>query len=63
MQIKKEVKIEIPAVPNFIRVSVGGEVERGREMVNIEEFSKEELEEIGKQWTYNLIAQANQRRQ
>ena len=48
--MKKELQIEIPETPNFLRVkgmSAG--------MLPIRDFTVEELEKIGKEWTQNLI--------
>lgn len=52
--MKKEIKVEIPSTPNFIKV---GEV-----VVSIEDFTDEELKELGKEWTEDLLKKAQKKR-
>lgn len=49
-----EIELEIPMTPNFIRY---GE----RKHIPIQDFTIEELREIGKQWTENLIKAAKKK--
>lgn len=59
MKKKIEVEIEAPIVPNFLRNIV-----KGREkalLIPIQDLSDEELEEIGKEFTRNLIKQARKK--
>ena len=43
-----------PSVPNFIQVRVGNKKEVVT--VPVQDFSEEELREIGKRWTEDLVA-------
>lgn len=52
--MKKEVEVLIPRVPNFINA--------GKEMVPIGEFTDDELEKIGREWTANLLEKARKTR-
>lgn len=55
MPIKVTVAVECPRVPNFLKM--------GREVaIDIKEFSDDELREIGRQWTIELLKAAHQRR-
>lgn len=47
--MEKKIKIECPIVPNYLRV------EGMEEAIRISEFTEEELLEIGKEWTEELI--------
>ena len=49
-------EVEIPSVPNFLRSP------DGRAAIAIDEFSREQLEEIGRQWTEALIKKAKKRK-
>lgn len=54
MAVKIEVTVECPMVPKFLRC--------GRDvMVDIKEFTDEQLEQIGKDWTRQLIEEAHKR--
>lgn len=48
--------VQIPKVPNFIRVGYGE-----RMMISVAEFSEEELRAIGHEWTEALIKRAKER--
>ena len=52
--MKKEIKIEIPSTPNYIKV---GDVALG-----IEEFTDDELKQLGTEWTEELIKKAGKKR-
>ena len=52
--MKKEIKVEIPMTPNYIKV--------GDVVVSVEDFTEAELSEIGKEWTMALIEKANKKR-
>ena len=56
-QLKKEVDIEIPSLPNFIRTSD----QHFRSVISISEFSEEELQKIGEEWTCALIKKAKKK--
>ena len=51
--MEKKVKVNIPKVPNFIKV--------GNEFISVTEFTEDELNEIGKEWTAKLIARSKDR--
>lgn len=53
MEIK--LKAHIPHTPNFIKV--------GENMIELADFSDEDLRQIGKEWTELLIAKARQPRE
>lgn len=55
MSVEIKVKVECPTVPKFLRF--GSAV-----MVDIKEFTDEQLEQIGRDWTRNLIEAARKRR-
>ena len=60
MKRKIEVEIEPPTTPNFLRNKV-----KGREkaiLIPIQDLTDEELEEIGKEFTENLIKSAKKKR-
>ena len=57
--MKKEIQIEIPSVPNFIKVA--GELV-SEVVVDISDFTDEELKEMGNEWTENLLENARKRR-
>lgn len=48
---KKKMAVVIPLTPSFLKV--------GEQYVSIGEFTEDELREIGKEWTENLIKKAN----
>lgn len=50
----KNIPVEIPETPNFIRV--------GNNPYPIKDFTIEELEDIGREWTKKLIEKANKRK-
>jgi hypothetical protein len=50
--IYKNMPIEIPSTPDFIKV--------GEAMCSISTFTEDELQNIGKMWTINLIEKARQ---
>lgn len=52
--INRNVEVELPLLPNFIR--------SGKEAHPIKSFSKKELQEIGKKWTYALLEKAGYER-
>lgn len=52
--MQKSIQIEIPRPPNFIRTDY--------KTIPIENFTDEELRDIGKEWTDNLIKNAHQRK-
>lgn len=45
--------VVIPLTPSFIKVS--------EQYVSIDEFTEDELREIGREWTENLIKKANKK--
>ena len=49
------VKIKIPEIPNYISADEG--------LLPIEDFTTGELNEIGKEWTKELIEKADKNRQ
>lgn len=55
MKIKlfKNIPVEIPSIPNFIRVGSG--------TFPIQDFTEEELKHIGEEWTKKLIEKANKK--
>lgn len=61
----KELPVEIPRVPNFIRIKLCSkhtDREKDPVLLGIEDFTDEELREIGKEWTETLVALATKRR-
>ena len=50
--------IEMPSAPNFIKTKIGG----ADTSMPIENFTDEQLKEIGDRWTKELIARANSKR-
>ena len=50
--MQKNIELETPAAPNFIRAK------GGTKMFSIKEFSEYELREIGHEWTEELIKKA-----
>ncbi len=52
--MKKEIEISLPSIPNFLKV---GEV-----VLDISDFSDDELQQIGKEWTEKMIKLAHDRR-
>lgn len=52
--MEKRIKVEIPAVPNFIKA--------GSEMISIADYTDDELSKIGFEWTEKLIEHAEYRR-
>jgi hypothetical protein len=54
--MKKEIEIEIPLIPNYIRHKGGNGV------VPIGVFSDKELEGIGREWTIKLVEKARLKR-
>jgi len=48
-------EIQTPTTPNFIQVRIGRQESN---TVPISDFSEEELREIGKKWTEDLVASA-----
>lgn len=48
--INRNVEIELPLLPNFL-IS-------GDKSYSIKDFSKKELQEIGKKWTFALLEKA-----
>jgi hypothetical protein len=55
MIIQKSQEVEIPLLPNFIKL--------GNCMTSIADFSDDELHSIGHEWTARLIMAAQKRRQ
>jgi len=55
MKKQFEVKIIIPEVPKHIKYEG-----QGRRIIPISEFTKEELEQIGIEWTVNLIKKSQE---
>ena len=52
MEIKLNLKIKLPTIPNYIRLK------NSDTPIHISFFKKEELEQIGKLWTQELIKKA-----
>lgn len=52
-------EIQTPTTPNFIQVRIGKDQST---TVPISDFSEEELREIGKKWTEDLVASARKRK-
>lgn len=50
---EKKMAVVIPLTPSFIKVS--------EQYVSIDEFTEDELREIGREWTENLIKKANKK--
>ena len=59
--MQKNIEMELPSLPNFIRAK---ETMKGQErsVIDVADFSDEELREIGKEWTEALIEHARERR-
>ncbi len=51
--MKKSLEVKIPLTPNFIRC--------GNDSIPIEDFTEEELTELGRRWTENLIEKAKKK--
>lgn len=49
----KNIPVEIPSVPNFIKV--------GNSTFPIKEFTEEELKDIGNEWTKKLIEKSKRK--
>lgn len=52
-------KIQTPTTPNFIKVRVGSKEEV---TLPISDFTEEELREVGRKWTEELIISAKRRK-
>jgi hypothetical protein len=52
-------EIQTPTTPNFIHVQIGKDQSN---TVPISDFSEEELREIGKKWTEDLVVSARRRK-
>jgi len=57
MKINVELNIKIPSVPNFIMPE-----NKNHASIPISDFSNEQLEDIGREWTEKLIKLAETRR-
>jgi hypothetical protein len=53
MKIKVQAQIEIPRVPNFLKM-------QGGQTIPVSAITEEGLREIGQRWTEALIARANE---
>ena len=63
MEVTKTLTIEIPSLPNFIKATESfGDSTLREETLNIEDFTVEQLQELGKAWTAALINHAETRR-
>jgi len=58
MKMNMVFDIEMPSAPNFIKTKIGG----ADTSMPIENFTDEQLKEIGDRWTKELIARANSKR-
>lgn len=59
--MKKEIEMELPPLPNFIKSKeVSGA--KGKAVIDIKEFNEEELRKMGSEWTEALIKHAEKRR-
>ena len=47
-----QIEIDIPSLPNFIKSK------DGKSVIPIAEFTEKELQEIGKEWTKQLITKS-----
>lgn len=56
MEILFKTKIKIPMVPNYVFS------EEKNVQYSVSEFTDEQLKEIGRQWTENLIKRAKEQR-
>lgn len=54
--MKKAVEVHIPSVPNFIMVG------DDKKAVSTQNFTEDELREIGKEWTEKLVKHAKAKR-
>lgn len=52
-------EINQPNVPNFFQVRIGDSKETVT--VSVKSFSEEELREVGRKWTEDLVAKAKRR--
>jgi len=50
--MEKKITVHCPLVPNFIKTDY--------EMISIADFTEDELREIGKEWTEELIKKSKQ---
>lgn len=46
-KIFKTIEIEVPTIPNYIRV--------GKQMIEVANFTEDEIKAIGKAWTEKLL--------
>lgn len=54
--MKKEIKIKIPSVPNFLLLDIGYATS-----IPISDFTEEQLREVGKEWTNELIIKSRRK--
>lgn len=52
-KIRVQATVEIPKVPNFLRMSDGS-------TISVSDIEESGLEEVGKAWTHELIARARE---
>jgi len=52
-------EIQQPAVPAFLKVRLGSGSETT--LVPVKDFSEEELREVGRRWTEDLVARSKRR--
>jgi hypothetical protein len=63
MKVSKTLNIQIPSLPNFIKATeYFGDSSLREETLNVEDFTVEQLQELGKAWTAALIDHAEKRR-
>jgi hypothetical protein len=55
--MKKEINIQVPATPNFLRAGDGEGI-----MLPIASFTDKELREVAKEWSDKLIFSAGEKR-
>lgn len=63
MSVPVIVKVDLPGVPNFLRLSDSGVVEAVRSpTIHISDIPEEQLREIGAAWTEKLVQNAKKMR-
>ena len=63
IKVTKTLNVQTPPLPNFIKaIEFLGNSSLREEMINVEDFTVEQLQELGKAWAAALIDHAEKRR-
>ena len=58
MAVQVKVNVLPPLVPNFLKIKIGVDGKLPDQLISIADLSDEELKEVGKLWTQELVAKA-----